>query len=120
MFEELVKGALNGDLNPLYVFIEFKKYESELKEAMEKIKSLAIYEADKYPEKSFKAFGASIEKKSGAARWDYSHIQQWIEAKARLNQIETIAKVGGMDESGNEIERAFKNEGSQTIAISFK
>lgn len=37
--------------------------------------------------------------------------------KERLKQIETIAQVGGMDESGNEIQRAFKVPGKDTIAI---
>jgi hypothetical protein len=47
-------------------------------------------------------------------------VDEWLKAKERVKQIETIAQVGGMDESGNEIPTAFKVEGSQTISISFK
>lgn len=120
MFKELSEGVLNGDLNALSVYIDLKRFEKDLAEAIKEVQGFAIQEAEKYPEKSFEAFGASVEKKNGTSRWDYSNIREWNLAKERLKQIEVIAQVGGMDESGNEIPKAFKIEGKPTISISFK
>lgn len=116
-FRELVKQVKEGEINALSIYVDLKRYEKELSEALKEIQDFAITEAEKYEGKSFKAFGALIEKKSGASRWDYSEVKEWLLAKERLKQIETIAQVGGMDESGNEIQRAFKVPGKDTIAI---
>ena len=112
-------AVLNGELNALSTYIALKRQQMALGSALDAIKDLATDEANKYPEKTFKAFGATIEKKSGASRWDYSGVEEWIKAKERIKQIETISQVGGMDESGNEIQKAFKVSGPSTIAISF-
>jgi hypothetical protein len=116
-FKDIVKQVKEGDLNALSIYVDLKRYENELTDALSQIKDFALDEASKYPEKTFKAFGAIIEKKSGASRWDYSQVTEWNLAKERLKQIETIAQVGGMDDSGNEIQRAFKVPGKDTIAI---
>lgn len=116
-FKEIVRQVKEGEINALSIYVDLKRYEKELSEALKEIQDFAIEEANKYPEKSFKAFGAMIEKKSGASRWDYSEVREWNLAKERIKQIETIAQVGGMDDSGNEIQRAFKVPGKETIAI---
>lgn len=119
-FNEIIKQVKDGELNSLSIYVDLKRFEKGLKDALDTIKPFAEEEASKYPEKTFKAFGATIEKKSGASRWDYSGVSEWVATKERLKQIETIAQVGGMDESGNEIQRAFKVPGKDTIAISLE
>ncbi len=109
-FNEIIKQVKDGELNSLSIYVDLKRFEKGLKDALDTIKPFAEEEASKYPEKTFKAFGATIEKKSG--------VKEWVSTKERLKQIETIAQVGGMDESGNEIQRAFKVPGKDTIAIS--
>lgn len=119
-YAQLVEMAISGESNPLDLYIQLKAQEVAISEALEMIKPLATQEADKYPENSFMAFGGRVEKKSVGARWDYSGVSEWVETKNRLAQIEAIAKVGGADESGNEIQKAEKKEGAKSISISFK
>jgi hypothetical protein len=115
--DEMVNGVERGEMNPLSVYIDLKRLEEQLEAVKERVKPLMMEEVNKYPEKSFKAFGAIIEKKAGASRWDYSNVKEWLYAKQRLVDIEAIAKVGGFDESGNEIQRAHKVQGKETIAV---
>lgn len=118
--KELVSLVESGEINALNAYVILKQEEKMISEAIKLVQPLAISEADKYPEKSFKAFGAMIEKKNAASRWDYSNVQEWLLAKERLKQIETIAQVGGMDDSGNEIQRANKVLGNSTISITLE
>ena len=116
---DIQDGVEQGNVNPLEAYVELKAIENTLKEVMAKVQPLAITEADKYNEKSFKAFGAVIEKRSAPATYDMSHINAYLTAKEKVKYIETIAKAGGgIDpETGQEIEKAIRVEGKSTIAV---
>lgn len=116
---ELKDSVEQGNVNPLEAYVELKSIENTLKEVIATVQPLAITEADKYAEKSFKAFGAIIEKRSAPATYDMSHINAYLSAKEKVKYIETIAKAGGgIDpETGQEIEKAIKIEGKSTIAV---
>lgn len=63
-----------GDENPLEVDIKLR-YLAEMIEQIrgnEEMKEAILGEADKYPEKSFDAYGAKITKTSVGTRYDYS------------------------------------------------
>lgn len=115
--DEMVNGVERGEMNPLSVYIDLQRLEKQLEAVKERVKPLVMDEVNKYPEKSFKAFGAIIEKKAGASRWDFSGVKEWQMAKQRIYEIESLAKTGGFDASGNEIEKAHKIQGKDTIAI---
>lgn len=119
-FLELTDKAKSGILNPLIVYIDLKRQLEQISGAIDEVKDLAIDEALKYPEKSFKLSGAIIEKRSSPAQWDYSGVKQYQEAKERLAYIQKLAQIGGMDESGNEVPKAVKIEGKQSIALKFE
>ena len=116
---ELKDSVEQGNVNPLEAYVELKSIENTLKEVMATVQPLAITEADKYAEKSFKAFGAVIEKRSAPATYDMNHINAYLSAKEKVKYIETIAKAGGgIDpETGQEIEKAIRVEGKSTIAV---
>lgn len=114
---KLSQQVMQGELNPLATYIDLKRSLDECSEAIKQIQDLAIDEALKYPEKSFKLNGAMIEKRNSLATWDYSNCQPYKEAKERLKYIEQLAQIGGMDESGNEVPKAVRIEGRQSIAV---
>ena len=114
----LANQVVEGELNPLKVYIQLKQIESELEEAMKIVQPLAIDEADKYTGKSFQAFGAMIEKKNGASRWDYSNVSTFNYYKSKLEYVQKIAQAGGgFTEEGEQIEPAVKVEGKSTISV---
>jgi len=116
---QLALSAKSGDCDPLSAYVELKKIEDELNQALKMVQPLAIDEAEKWKEKSFKYAGAIIEKKSAASRWDYSHIPAWQTAKSKLTYVEKIAQAGGGydEETTEQIEKAVKIEGKSTIAV---
>jgi hypothetical protein len=115
----ILQEVADGNSNPLEAYIQFKKLEKELENAIKAVQADAINEAAKYPEKSFKAFGAVIEKRNAPSKWTYDHISAWISAKENLKRIETLAQAGGAvdEESGEVIDRAIKVHGKETIAL---
>lgn len=118
-FSEIAENVENGEVNALKEFISLKRQGNDLAEALKIIQPLAIDEAEKYPQKSFKAFGAIVEKKNAAGTWDYSVVSAWNAAKERLEWVQKMAQAGGSAdaESGEIIEKAIKIEGKSTIAI---
>ena len=119
MILELAKQVQDGEVNPLSAYIQLKKMEAEMKTAMSTIQPLAIDEADKWKEKTFKMEGALVEKRSSPCTWDYSEVAAYNQAKERLKYIEKVAQIGGgVDpQTGEEINKAFKIEGKSIIAV---
>lgn len=118
MRAKLAEQAMNGEANPLEAYITLKALVKDLEADLEAIKDLAFDEAAKYPEKSFKAFGAIIEKKSAPSTWDYSQVAELENAKKRVAYVQQIAQSGGgFDTDGVEIGKAIKIEGKSIISI---
>lgn len=118
---KITKEAKEGESNPLEAYIILKGLEIELKEALTELQGLAITEAQKYPEKRFNAFGAVIERKSSPAQFDFKHIKTITDLEERVKGLKEKAKIGTFvdDETGELIDKAFKIEGKETIAIKF-
>jgi hypothetical protein len=119
MYNELATKVVNGDVNPLKAYIELKNAQAELEAALKTVQPLAIDEADKYKEKSFKAFGAIIEKRNAPSTWDFSQVAAYQQAKQRLKYIEDVSKAGGGydAETTEEITKAIRIEGKSSIAV---
>jgi len=113
----LALAAQNGDCDALSAYIELKRIEDELNNALKIVQPLAINEADKYAGKQFSAFGAIIEKKSAPATYKYSG--SVLKLQEKLKAWQEKAKVGTFvdEESGEIIEKAVKIEGKSTIAV---
>lgn len=119
-FNELTEKVKEGILNPLIVYKDLKEQQHQLEEALKEIQPLAIEERLKDPEKVVKIGNALIELRSTPSQWDFSGVKEIAICQGRLEYLKNIAKAGGgMDASGNEIERAYKIEGKQSIAIKF-
>ena len=118
-YTELSNQVASGELNALKTFIMLKKEFDNLSDALKIVQPLAVDEALKYPEKSFKIDGAIVEKRNAASTWDYSQVEAYAQAKDRLKYIEKIAQAGGGYDNvtSEEIGKAIKIDGKQTIAI---
>lgn len=116
---KLSQQVIDGEIDPLKTYIELKKAETEIASAIKSVQDYAIAEAEKYDGKSFKAFGAMVEKKNAACTWKYDGISAYETAKNRLKYVQDIAQAGGgIDpETGEMIEKAYRVEGKSTIAI---
>lgn len=117
---EIAGLVSEGSVNALEAYVILKELESKTKLALEQIKDNALTEAGKYPEKSFKAFGANIEVRNGATTFKFCSAIQDYEDK--LKQLKEQSKLGEFadTDSGQIIERAVKIEGKTTLAVSFK
>jgi hypothetical protein len=110
-----------GNVNALEAYITLKAAMADLEKALKDVQELAIDEASKYGQKSFKAFGANVEVRNGAGRWNYANVKAHSQLTEQLKYIEKMAQAGGgVTLDGEVIEPAVKVEGKSTIAISFK
>lgn len=119
MYSELAQRVVDGDVNPLEAYVTLKRAADEIKTAMEIVQPLAVSEADKWKEKSFKAYGVIIEKKSNPATWDYSGCEAYEQAQKRLKYIQQIAQIGGGADvdTGEVIGKAIRIEGASNISV---
>jgi hypothetical protein len=106
-------GVENGELKPLEAFHVVSTLEKMFKVSKIKIDSHALNEAESFGKSSFEAHGLKFELRNGGRTYDYKNIPEWIEAKARLTEIEEKAKLSylshekgllGVDESTGEIQ----------------
>jgi hypothetical protein len=83
----VVKSVSNGEYDPLEAFGVLKKIETLLGNSIDKIKDLAIEEASKY-ESTFEVSGIKFEKRVGSKRFNFKMIDEWVDAKNKLSEIE--------------------------------
>lgn len=114
-------NAIEGKINAIEAYVQLKTLEKVIKEAIDKVQELAIDEGLKYNQKSFVAYGATVEMKSAPSRWDYSKCMQVQHLSAKLKTMQELSQLAVnstmYDEDGLQIEPASKIEGKQSIAI---
>lgn len=114
----------NGDRPALRTYIELKKIEKALEASIKNVQPLAVDEAEKFDKKSFEHFGAKIEVKNAASRWDYAGVTAVNHAQERLKLYQQLAQnaaMAGQEVYGGDgvvIQPAKKIEGKTTIAVS--
>ena len=113
-----------GNINPLEAYIQMKQLDTALSNAISQIQDDARNYAETYGQKTFDAFGARIELRNAASRWDYSNCHQVVELDTKLKTMKKLAEQAVSaevyDENGVRIEPATKIEGKSTIAIKLK
>ncbi len=117
--KELINDVLEGRKNPLEVYIELKRSEKEMVNAIKAIQDLAIDEATKYGQKTFKEYGVEITMKSGGGRWEYKHLD-WFEAYEKLKEDAVKAYKSDLDmitKEGEVVQPAVFKPNKDTISI---
>tara|TARA_R110000796_G_scaffold32323_1_gene84794 strand:+ start:1006 stop:1452 length:447 start_codon:yes stop_codon:yes gene_type:complete len=131
MAEDLVSSVNDGLVNPLEAFVAIKHMEEVCKLANKQLKEQAIEEAETYgtESKDLNAYGAKIQVKNGAGRWNFSHIEEINELELKLKELKDNHKTAfKMRQKGNQmvtedgelIQPAYYLDGAQVIAIKLK
>ena len=89
--QEEVDAVLNGEANPLELAVKLAAIENAIKEAKEQIKEVALEEIEKYENNTFKNDKFLISKSSGG-RYNYKHIQEWVDLDKLKKTVEKKAK----------------------------
>ena len=110
-FKEIAIQAIQGATDPLIAYAELKGYKQELDQAIKDLEPVALDESEKYG-KSFELHGIRFERRNGATRYDFKHLDKWQQLNTALKDFEknskhslAAAKYGGnyIDENGEEI-----------------
>lgn len=115
--------ALEGEIDPLKTYTELHSIELCLKSIKEECLELALIERRKYAEKSVNLGGYSIELSKGG-RYEYKHIQAWVDANEKLKSIEKNAQMAYqagknqlISEDGEINEPAYYNENKESLRL---
>ena|SRR3990167_5019391 len=127
---EIAENATSGSINSLKAYIDLKRIEKTVDLALKAVNDSAINEAKKYNSKSFSAFGAAIEIRSNAGKWNFEHIPEWAKLKEELKNIEESRKIAFKQQkegramvytvTGEELTPAYYEEGKENIFIKLK
>ncbi len=117
--KELINDVLEGRKNALQVYVDLKRSEKEIGEAIKAIQDLAIDEATKYGQKTFKEYGVEITMKSGGGRWEYKHLGWWQEFQALQDQAKEAYKsdLDMITKEGEVVQPAVFKPNKDTISI---
>ena len=110
-FNDITNNVLQGMTDPLMAYAELKEYKRAIDEAIKQIEPIALEESEKYG-KSFELHGIKFERRNGATRYDFKHIEQWqmmhqelkrfeLQCKQALNAMKYNANY--IDENGEQI-----------------
>lgn len=126
----LLEGVKNGSIDPLDAFKEMRLAEKQLKDALNEIHADAVSAAEKYSNKSFRRGSYEFTLNKGRAMWDFSTVDEWVDAKDKMKTIEAYAKaryngrsIGGAilvdEETGAEMQYPVVRYSKESISIKF-
>ena len=90
-FREIADKAIDGHSDPLIAYAELKAYKQEIEEALKELEPIALEESEKYG-KSFELHGIKFERRNGATRYDFKHIERWQDLNTQLKNFEKSSK----------------------------
>ena len=114
-----------GNVDALEAYIQLKSIEKELKESLSMVQEFALQEAEKYGPGEFEAFGASINVKNGAGRWNYKELPWFNTYQLEQDAAKQAYKMGQkgqklITEDGEVIIPAEFTPGKLTLSIRIK
>ena len=68
----LINAVMNGEINPLELHVKLKAMQTAIEDTLKGIKDQVMVEAAKYPDKTFSAFTANIEKAETGVSYNYA------------------------------------------------
>ena len=90
-FNEIAANVIEGSVDPLIAYADLKDYKREIDQAIKDIEHIALEESEKYG-KSFELHGIKFERRNGATRYDFKHIEQWQMMHQSLKNFEMQSK----------------------------
>jgi type II secretory pathway component HofQ len=98
-FDRVREAVKEGDVNPLDAQIFFNELDKGFKALKGNIKDEVMMEAEKYDGQDYAGYRVQVSQ--GNRSYDFSHIQEWIEAKEKLKEIEENAKAAAQQAERN-------------------
>lgn len=128
--ESIFQQVDEGEISALDVIIKAKALEDVSKQLVDKVKKMAIEEAEAYDKGERKRFGVVFELSDGVTTYSYDHNPDWVELNDKIekltekrkeieSEMKTAIKYGGITkENGDFIPAALiKSAGAQQIKI---
>lgn len=119
---QISEPTLNGEEDPVEMYIKIRALQEILKQAEKNIKEVALVEAEKY-EKNASKFNISFEYMNGRRNWDYSSDTRYNELrrdlKDRENFLKTLKEPVADPETGELIQPIIPKCSKDTIKIQF-
>lgn len=88
---EINEQIINGDCDPLEMFVYLKRVEKLFKDVFKGVQEKAIEDAFKEGG-TFERHNAEIQCKNGSKTWSFKECSKWAEKKKELNDIESDLK----------------------------
>lgn len=98
---KIANMAIEGDVNPLQMWVEIKAIESALEQAKKKFEDLALDEAESFGQKNFTYKGANVQVKEAGVKYNFEEVghkrynaimEEIAQLKTEAKNIETIMK----------------------------
>ena len=90
-FNDIANNVIQGVTDPLIAYAELKELKREIDQAIKDVEPIALEESEKYG-KSFELHGIKFERRNGATRYDFKHIEEWQMLHQELKNFETASK----------------------------
>lgn len=121
-----VADALDGNGNPLDVFIELRDLENDISFGFDLIREAAMAEAEKYKGQEYRGFIVNIQ---SSGRYTYDHIPEYVQLKNQLKELEkryqesfklSERMIAMVDDNGEQIPPASYKSTSPAIQLKAK
>lgn len=89
---EIAEQVEEGHADALLAYHRLKELAEQVSAAKEVVYLHAIQEAENYGEKAFEHKGLKVERRNGAARWNYKGIPEWDQADKDKKELEKTLK----------------------------
>jgi len=122
----LISEAENGDIRALSLFAEIKRMKQLYIDAEKELLEVALMQSTEYAEKTFSEDGWTFEKRTGARRFSFKAIQEWVEADQNKKDIEAKYKgafisaqknIRSVDENGELLELPVASYSNDTLIV---
>jgi hypothetical protein len=118
---DIALASENGDRDRVEAYAELYKLKAVLEDCLSSAKAGAINDVAKYGKEGVVVGDLKLTIKSGAGRWNYQGVKQWMDLKTKMIGVEELAKAanktGGFvtDENGEVINPAVQTFDADTI-----
>lgn len=82
----------DGEVDALDTLIKLSWLQTTLESCIKAIRTHALTEAEKYGQKSFRAFGCDIQIKETGVKYDYSDSEEWRQMSEQEKEMALIRK----------------------------
>jgi hypothetical protein len=114
--EKAVHDAVNGDIDPLNVFIAFNDIAKQLKAANDQIQELAMDQAQLHGAKTFSHHGYQIGVVQGRTTWDFKNCQGVVEMEAEVKRLKENLKAMRKSADADGFSELVELNGQQVLA----